>query len=79
MIGQHKMGDSYEQAEFNAERAYHGLDKRMSLLEQKLDTIANNHLAHIADDIKWLKTVVYFASVALAGNLLSIIYMLWQQ
>lgn len=68
--------ESYEQAEFNAERAYHSLDKKMALVEQSIDTIKNNHLAHIERDVRWIKMVMWGTAVGVIGNLLSILYML---
>ena len=68
--------ESYEQAEFNAERAYHSLDKKMALVEQSIDTIKNNHLAHIERDVRWIKMVMWATAVGVIGNLLSILYML---
>ena len=35
--------------------SYAKLDKRLSLLEQRLDIIQNNHLAHIQSDIDSIK------------------------
>jgi len=35
--------------------SYAKLDKRLSLLEQRLDIIQNNHLKHIQDDIDSIK------------------------
>jgi Mg2+ and Co2+ transporter CorA len=35
--------------------SYAKLDKRLSLLEQRLDIIQNNHLAHIQADINNIK------------------------
>lgn len=34
---------------------YASLDKRLALLEQKLDTIENNHLKHLQDDLTTIK------------------------
>lgn len=68
--------ESYEQAEFNAERAYHSLDKKMALMEQSIDTIKNNHLFHIERDVRWIKMVMWGTAVGVIGNLLSILYML---
>jgi hypothetical protein len=65
-----------EQSEFHAERAYHSLDKRLSLMEQTLTVIRENHLAHIENDLRWVKTVMWVTAVGVIGNLLSIIYML---
>lgn len=68
--------ESYEQAEFNAERAYHSLDKKMALVEQSIDTIKNNHLFHIERDVRWIKMVMWGTAVGVIGNLLAIMYML---
>lgn len=68
--------ESYEQAEFHAERAYHSLDKRMALMEQTLITIKENHLAHIESDLRWVKIVMWGTAVGVIGNLLAILYML---
>jgi Mg2+ and Co2+ transporter CorA len=35
--------------------SYNKLDKRISLIEQRLDIMQNNHLAHIQDDINNIK------------------------
>ena len=35
--------------------SYAKLDKRLSLLEQRLDIIQNNHLKHIEEDIDSIK------------------------
>ena len=68
------MSNNYEQAEFNAERAYHGLDKRLALMEQTLTVMKDNHLAHIERDIRWMKIVMWGTAVGVIGNLLAIIY-----
>ena len=70
------MSSEYEQAEFNAERAYHNLDKKTALIEQSLHTIQHNHLAHIENDMRWVKTVMWGTAVGVIGNLLAILYML---
>jgi len=58
--------------------AYNNLDKRMSLLEQKLDIIQNNHLAHMQSDINNIKTyflwgvgVVFVQLIAVIGFLIT--------
>jgi len=68
------MSENYEQLEFNAERAYYGLDKRLALMEQNLEIMKNNHLAHIERDLRWMKTVMWGTAVGVIGNLLAIIY-----
>lgn len=39
----------------NINDSYNKLDKRISLIEQRLDIMQNNHLAHIQDDINNIK------------------------
>jgi len=58
--------------------AYSNLDKRMSLLEQKLDIIQNNHLAHMQSDINnikryflWGVGVVFVQLIAVIAFLLT--------
>lgn len=58
--------------------SYANLDKRMALLEQRLDIIQNNHLAHIQADIDAIKKyffwgvgVVFVQLIAVIGVLIS--------
>ncbi len=60
------------------EQSYQKLDKKMALLEQRLDIIQNNHLRHIQDDINNIKTyflwgvgVVFVQLIAVIGVLIS--------
>jgi len=60
------------------EQSYQKLDKKMALLEQRLDIIQNNHLKHIQDDLNNIKTyflwgvgVVFVQLVAVIGFLIS--------
>jgi len=60
------------------EKAYAGLDKRLALLEQRLDIIQKNHLHHIQEDItsikrgvKWFIGVVFVQLIAVIGVLLT--------
>lgn len=54
-------------------KEYADLDKRLSLLEQKLDTIENNHLKHIQDDLstikQWFGWAVGVVFVQLVGTI----------
>jgi Mg2+ and Co2+ transporter CorA len=36
-------------------KEFEDLDKRLALLEQKLDLVLNNHLRHIEKDMAWIK------------------------
>lgn len=47
---------------------------KFALLEQKIDLIMTNHLKHIADDIKWLKNVVYGTAIAIISLLLKLVF-----
>ena len=60
------------------EQSYQKLDKKMALLEQRLDIIQNNHLHHIQQDLNNIKTyflwgvgVVFVQLVAVIGFLIS--------
>ena len=57
---------------------YNKLDKKVALIEQRLDIIQNNHLAHIQDDINnikkyflWGVGVVFIQLVAVIAFLLT--------
>lgn len=45
------------------------LDKKIELVEQKLDIMLTNHLAHLQEDVRWLKYVVY----ASAGGIIALL------
>jgi Mg2+ and Co2+ transporter CorA len=45
-------------------KGYDDLDKRLSLLEQKLDLILDNHLSHIEADMNMMKKWMIAVSVA---------------
>lgn len=40
------------------------LDIRLALLEQKLDLILENHLAHVQRDMDWIKKVISAIGIA---------------
>jgi uncharacterized Rmd1/YagE family protein len=65
-------------ANIDLEKSYYNLDKRMALLEQKLDTIAGNHLAHIQDDIDKIQRVQWAAVGGVIVNLIAVIMLLIQ-
>lgn len=52
------------------------LDKRLALLEQKLDIIASNHLEHIKEDIDRLQAILYTAIGGIIVNLIGVIFLL---
>jgi len=45
-------------------KGYDDLDKRLSLLEQKLDLILENHLAHMQADMNFIKKFLIGVSIA---------------
>ena len=45
-------------------KGYDDLDKRLSLLEQKLDLILDNHLSHMQADMNMMKKWMIAVSVA---------------
>ena len=57
-------------------QAYANLDKRMALLEQRLDTIQNNHLFHIEKDINNIKSYFLWGVGAVFVQLIAVISML---
>jgi len=54
-------------------KEYADLDKRLALLEQKLDTIETNHLKHLQDDITTIKKWFGWGIGAIFVQLLAII------
>jgi hypothetical protein len=55
------------------DKKYAALDKRIALIEQSIDTIQNNHLKHIQDDIATIKSWFGWAIGAVFVQLLAII------
>jgi hypothetical protein len=54
------------------------LDKRLALLEQRLDTIQNNHLAHMQQDIDSIKRYFGWGIGVVFVQLIAIIAFLLQ-
>jgi len=54
-------------------KEYADLDKRLALMEQKLDIIENNHLKHIQGDIKVIKKWFAWAIGVVFCQLLAVI------
>lgn len=61
-----------------AKEAYAKLDKRMALLEQRLDIIQNNHLHHIQSDIDAIKTYFLWGVGVVFVQLIAVISVLIQ-
>ena len=62
----------------SVEESQFDLDKRLSLLEQRLDIIQNNHLAHMQEDIDdikryfaWGVGIIFVQLIAVIGALVS--------
>lgn len=49
-------------------KQYDDLDKRLALLEQKIDLVLNNHLHHMEKDLAWIKKIVFGAAVIVIGE-----------
>jgi hypothetical protein len=54
------------------------LDKRLALLEQRLDTIQNNHLAHMQEDIDSIKRYFLWGVGVVFVQLIAVIAFLIQ-
>ena len=53
------------------------LEKRMDSLEQKLDLLANNHLAHVQQDLKTILSSLRLGSALLTVGLLVVLAVIW--
>lgn len=49
-------------------KQYEDLDKRLALLEQKIDLVLNNHLNHMEKDVAWIKKIVFGAAVVVVAE-----------
>tara|TARA_R110000765_G_scaffold64578_2_gene125496 strand:+ start:311 stop:493 length:183 start_codon:yes stop_codon:yes gene_type:complete len=49
------------------------LDKRMALLEQKLDLVLDNHLHHMEKDMAMIKKILGGVAIVVFGQLLAIV------
>ena len=61
-----------------AKEAYAKLDKRMALLEQRLDIIQNNHLHHLAEDVTKIKSYFGWGVGVVFVQLIAVIAVLIQ-
>lgn len=55
------------------------LEQRMDGLERKLDVLANNHLAHVQQDLKTILSSLRLGSVLLTVGLLVVLAVIWGQ
>lgn len=49
------------------------LDKRLSLLEQKIDLVLNNHLSHMEKDIALLKKIMGVVALTVFTQLIALV------
>jgi len=52
-------------------KEYENLDKRLALLEQKLDLVLENHLAHMEKDMSLMKKVLGATALAVFAQLIA--------
>jgi len=55
-------------------KQFEDLDKRLALLEQKLDLVLENHLAHMEKDMKLVKGVLGATALAVFVQLLAVVF-----
>lgn len=60
------------------DEAYAKLDKRLALLEQRLDIIQNNHLSHIQADIDAIKKYFLWGVGVVFVQLIAVIAVMMQ-
>jgi len=54
-------------------KAYEELDKRLALVEQKIDLILKNHLRHMEKDMNMIKWFLAAVMLAIFGQFLYVI------
>jgi len=55
-------------------KEYESLDKRLALLEQKLDLILSNHLSHMEKDMRMIKGILGATALAVFAMLLNVAF-----
>ena len=55
-------------------KQFEELDKRMALLEQKLDLVLDNHLSHMEKDLNWIKKFLGAVTLAVFALLLNVAF-----
>lgn len=55
-------------------KQFEDLDKRLALLEQKLDLVLENHLHHMEKDMKLVKGVLGAVALAVFVQLLAVVF-----
>jgi len=54
-------------------KEYENLDKRLALLEQKLDLVLENHLAHMEKDMRMIKGILGATALAVFVQFLAVL------
>ena len=54
-------------------KEYENLDKRLSLLEQKLDLVLDNHLTHMEKDMLMIKRFLGAVALAVFAQLIAVV------
>ena len=54
-------------------KQYEDLDKRLALLEQKLDLVLNNHLHHMEKDLNTMKKILGGVALVVFTQLFAIV------
>ena len=53
---------------------FDNLDKRLALLEQKLDLVLDNHLTHMEKDMRMIKGILGATALAVFVQLLAVAF-----
>lgn len=62
----------------NVEISVARLDTQTAVLSNKVDTIANNHLKHLQEDVTSVKRTLWWTFSTLVGCLISLVVVLLQ-
>lgn len=55
-------------------KEYDSLDKRLALLEQKLDLVLENHLHHMEKDMSMMKKILGAVALAVFAQLIAVVF-----
>jgi len=55
-------------------KEYESLDKRLALLEQKLDLVLDNHLTHMEKDMRMIKGILGATALAVFVQLMAVAF-----
>lgn len=54
-------------------KQFEDLDKRLALLEQKLDLVLNNHLHHMEKDMRMIKSILGAVAISVFVQFLAFV------